>query len=160
MSHRKPKVGDVIQIALPDGQFAYGRVLNGGSVAFYREMTQVAASPPIGSRDYQFIVGVDARVLTMDEVPVVAHDPGAPGEDWAPNGAIQDAISGEWKLYDMKTGAITPSTAEATAGLEIVASWDLHHIVDRLMGFGHLWMGSAYEMGQEAKARRELERDE
>lgn len=68
VTHRKPDVGDVLQFALPDGNFAYGRMLHGASVAFYREVTATTATPPIGSRDYQFIVGVDGHVLCSDEV--------------------------------------------------------------------------------------------
>ena len=35
MTRHRPKVGAVIQLALSDGRFAYGRVLKDASVAFY-----------------------------------------------------------------------------------------------------------------------------
>jgi hypothetical protein len=161
MTHRKPKVGDVLQLSLPDGQFAYGRMLRDGSVAFYREMSQRPASPPIGSRDYQFVVGVNSGEVTRDDVPIVGHDRAASDDDdFAPNGSIQDPITGAMSIYDFRTWSITPSTPEATAGLEPVAAWSLDHVVDRLMGFGHLWTRSAYDVTQEIIARRSLEAPE
>jgi hypothetical protein len=156
MSHRKPQAGEVVQFALPDGRFAYGRVLNGGSVAFYRDTTEAPGNPPIGSRDFQFIVGVDRGTITSDDVPIVGQDPAkSKHDDWAPNGSIQDPITGKRSLYDSRTGKITPSTPNQTQDLEPVASWAHHHIIDRLMGFGHLWTKSAYDVAQEAIRRRE-----
>jgi hypothetical protein len=35
MTRRRPQLGEVLQVALPDGTFAYGRVLRDG-IAFYR----------------------------------------------------------------------------------------------------------------------------
>ena len=155
MTHRKPKIRDVIQFSLPNGRFAYGRMLREGSVAFYKETSSQPFRPPIGSRDYQFVVGVTTSVVTDDAVPIVGHDPAAWGDDdWPSDGSIQDPITGEMSLYHR--GSIEPSTPEATATLEPVAAWELHHIVDRLMGFGHLWNTSAYDVSQEVTARREL----
>ncbi|MFC8597339.1 Imm26 family immunity protein [Isoptericola sp. NPDC057191] len=37
MRSQAPEPGTVIQIALPDGRYAYGRVLRDASVAFYRQ---------------------------------------------------------------------------------------------------------------------------
>jgi hypothetical protein len=156
MTHRRPKVGDVLQFALPNGCYGYGRMLREGSVAFYRDTSSSAKSPPIGSRTYQFTVGVNRAVVTSDEVPIVGHDPSISDDDeWPPTGSIQDPITGEMSLYSR--GVITRSTHEATAGLEPVAAWDLHHVVDRLMGFGHLWSTSAYDLTQEIIARRSIE---
>lgn len=75
MKSRRPKVGSVVQIALPDGRFAYGRVLRDGAVAFYRRTSERPGEPPIGDRDYQFVVGVYNDTLRSDELPVVGVDP-------------------------------------------------------------------------------------
>ncbi len=75
MSRRKPQVGDVIHFALPSGRYAYGRVLRDASVAFYSETTAEPGVPPVGSRNYQFVVGVYGDVLTSEGVSVVGHDP-------------------------------------------------------------------------------------
>lgn len=83
MSRRKPKVGDVIQIKLPSDCYAYGRVLRDASVAFYSETTTEPGLPPVGSRTYQFVVGVYEDVLKSPEVPVVGHDPSQDPDDEA-----------------------------------------------------------------------------
>jgi hypothetical protein len=81
MSRRKPQVGDVIQLMLPDGRYAYGRVLRDVSVAFYSETTVEPGVPPIGSRNYQFVAGVYDDVLAPEGVSVVGHDPSQEPED-------------------------------------------------------------------------------
>ena len=133
MSRRKPQVGDVIQVALPSGCYAYGRVLQDASVGFYNETTTEPGRPPIGSRDYQFVVGVYADVLTSEEVPVVGHDPSqGPDDDWPPPYRVRDPISGAMKIYHF--GLMRSATPEECAELEPAAVWDFHHLVDRLMG--------------------------
>jgi hypothetical protein len=75
MGRTRAKVGDVVQVVLPDGTHAYGRVLREAAVAFYRARTVDPHSPPIGSRDYQFTVGVYADVVGSKRMPIVGHDP-------------------------------------------------------------------------------------
>jgi hypothetical protein len=133
MSRRKPQVGDVIQLTLPSGRYAYGRVLRDASVAFYSETTAEPGLPPLGSRDYQFVVGVYDDVLTSAGVAVVGHDPSqAPEDDWPPPNSIRDPISGAMRIYHHgHMRAVTPGESE---GLEPAAVWDFHHLIDRLMG--------------------------
>ena len=100
MSSDKPKVGDVIQLTLPNDRYAYGRVLQDASVAFYGETTAEPGLPPIGSRDYQFVVGVYDDVLTSEGVSVAGHDPSqATEDDWPPPNSIRDPISGAMSIY-------------------------------------------------------------
>jgi hypothetical protein len=133
MSRRKPQVGDVIQLTLPSGRYAYGRVLRDASVAFYSETTAEPGLPPVGSRDYQFVVGVYDDVLTSEGVSVVGHDPSqAPEDDWPPPNSIRDPISGVMRIYHH--GHMRAATPEESEGLEPAAVWDLHHLIDRLMG--------------------------
>lgn len=134
MRRRRPAVGDVVQVRLPDNRFAYGRVLRDAAVAFYRETTTEPGHPPIGSRDYQFVVGVHDDVLKDDQVLVVGRDPSRDDEDeWPPPMSVTDAISGRVRVY--MRGAFQPAENEdAARKLEPAAAWDLHHLVDRLMG--------------------------
>jgi hypothetical protein len=133
MSRRKARVGDVIQVTLPTGRYAYGRVLQDASVAFYSRTTAEPGLPPVGSRDYQFVVGVYDDVLGSEGAPVVGHDPSqGPEDDWPPPNSVRDPISGAMRIYHhghMRTA--TPGEAE---GLEPAAVWDIHHLIDRLMG--------------------------
>jgi hypothetical protein len=133
MNRRKPQVGDVIQVTLPSGRYAYGRVLRDASVAFYRKTTAEPGVPPVGSRDYQFVVGVYDDVLTSEDVSVVGHDPSQDHEDdWPPPSSIRDPISGAMRIYHH--GQMRDATTEETKGLEPAAVWDLNHLTDRLMG--------------------------
>ncbi len=133
MSRNKPQVGDVIQFTLPSGRYAYGRVLRDASVAFYSETTAEPGLPPIGSRDYQFVVGVYDDVLTSERVSVVGRDPSqTPEDDWPPPSCITDPISGTVRIYHK--GHIRAATPEECEGLERTAVWDYHHLIDRLMG--------------------------
>lgn len=133
MSRHKSQAGDVIQFALPSGCYAYGRILRDASVAFYRETTSEPGRPPIGSRDYQFVVSVYADLLDSAGVSVVGHDPSQTLEDdWPPPYCVRDPISGAAKVYHH--GQISTATPEECEGLEPAAVWDFHHLIDRLMG--------------------------
>lgn len=133
-THRKPKVGDVIQVELPTGRYAYGRVLRDASVAFYRSMSDDPANPPLGSRDYQFVVGVYEDVLKSHSCPVVGHDPSrGPEDDWPPPNCVRDPLTGVAQIYHR--GAMHSADAGECEELEPAAVWDLHHVVDRIMGF-------------------------
>lgn len=136
MRSRRPAVGDVVQLRLPDDRYAYGRVLRDAAVGFYRETTAEPGNPPIGSRDYQFVVGVYEDVLKDDQVPVVGHDPSRDADDdWPPPMSVTDAVSGRARLY--VRGAFQPAEDQDEARkLEPAAAWDLNHLVDRLMGSG------------------------
>jgi hypothetical protein len=128
---RRPAIGDVIQIALPDDTFAYGRVLHDASVAFYRQRSRQPGAPPVGSRDYEFVVGVYDDVLRSRAVQVVAHDPNHDEEDdWPPPHSIRDRLTGGFRIY--QHGEMRPATEKEVKGLEPAAVWDLHHLIARL----------------------------
>ena len=128
---RKPNVGDVIQVALPNGEYAYGRVLRDAAVAFYRVHSKVPGEPPLGSRDFQFVVGVYDDVLS--EWPVVATDPSRTSdEDWPPSTSVTDPITKRLK-YIYERGEMRPlKPGEDGVGLEPLAVWDRADLLDRL----------------------------
>jgi hypothetical protein len=133
MRRTQPAVGDVVQFSLPDGRYAYGRVLRDASVAFYRVTTREPGKPPIGSRDYQFVVGVYADVLRSKEVPIVGRDPSTDVDDeWPPPYSVHHPLTGRTDRYER--GSMRGATEDETRGLEPAAAWDLNHLVDRLMG--------------------------
>lgn len=135
LKRSQAQVGDVVQIALPTGRFAYGRVLRDAGLAVYAATSDGPGEPPVGSRDYAFVVGVYSDIPGSPACPVVAHDASAdPDDDWPPPSCVTDPITGEMRLYHR--GELRPSDATECAGLEPAAVWDLHHIVDRIMGFG------------------------
>jgi hypothetical protein len=133
-SHRKirPKVGDVIQIALPDGRYAYGRIYKDASVGIYRQVTNEPDQPPVGSRDFMFNVGIYDDIVTSGECPIVGHDPFKDSESsWPAPNCIIDPISGEYSIYHK--GEIRAASEVECEGLEEAAVWDLQHIISRIM---------------------------
>lgn len=133
MRRAKPSVGDVVQFSLPDGSYAYGRVLRDASVAFYRVTTREPGKPLIGSRGYQFVVGVYDNVLRSEKVPIVGHDPSRDaGDEWPPPYSVHHPLTGRTDLYEK--GTIRRAEEHEICGLEPAAAWDLHHLLDRLMG--------------------------
>ncbi|WP_413250889.1 Imm26 family immunity protein [Sinomonas flava] len=125
-------MGDVVQFNLPDGRYAYARVLADAAAAFYAETSDGPGQPPIGSREYQFVVGIYDDVLRSDDVPVVGHDPSLdPDDEWPPPMSVTDPITGSVRVYER--GIIRPARDEELTGLEPAAVWDLHHVIERLM---------------------------
>lgn len=133
MTHRRPPVGSVVEIPLPTGEFAYGRVLSDASLAIYRSRMRGRGELPIGSRDFEFVVGVYDDVLRDGKWPVVGDDPSRDeADDWPPPYVIRDAISGGVQLYHR--GIRRPASEAEAPGLEPAAVWDRGHIVERLVG--------------------------
>jgi Immunity protein 26 len=125
----RPKLGDIVQIDLPNGRYAFGRVLRDASIGIYREVANEPADAPIGSRDYVFVVGIYDDALRR--LRVVAHDPGASeDEDWPPLYEITDPITGRRDIYER--GDVRPAKPSDPANLEPAAVWDLHHIIARI----------------------------
>jgi hypothetical protein len=123
----KPNVGDVVQISLPDGTYAYGRIYKETALAVYEP-----GNPP-ESEDYQFIVGFNGGAVESGDWPVVAHRP-FPNEEssWQPPKYIRDRLNGKCEIY--YKGQTRPASEEECKGLERASVWNANHIVDRIMG--------------------------
>jgi hypothetical protein len=128
----RPQAGSVVQIRLPNGKYAYGRVYGEAGIGIYRQTSDQPGKPPVGSRDFQFLVGVYDDVLTSGKTPVVGKDPFVESEDtWPPPSCIIDPISGEYSIYHH--GKIQRALPEECRNLEITAVWSLDHIIDRIL---------------------------
>jgi Immunity protein 26 len=126
------KVGDVIQIRLPNNKYAYGRIYNDAGIGIYKQVTDDPGKPPVGSDDFLFNVGIYKDVLVSGEHPVVGRDDFESEEaKWPPPHFIKDQISGEYRIYHR--GIMRKASATECAGLEEAAVWDIHHIIDRIM---------------------------
>jgi hypothetical protein len=121
----------VIQVPLPDGRFAYGRVYRDATVCFYRYATRLPGEPPIGLRDFAFCVGVYDDVVASWEV--VGVEGFSPDEDngWPPASGVKDPISGSWRIYHR--GAMRAATEDEARDLEPAAVWDERHLLPRLV---------------------------
>jgi len=129
---QRPKPGDVIQIPLPNGRFAYGRLYKDASIAIYGEMSDRPLSPPIGSRQYAFVVGIYREVLTSGDWPRIGHDPFQGTEDmYPPPMSIKDPITGAYSIYHK--GHVIPASDTECIHLEPAAAWNAHHVIERIM---------------------------
>ena len=100
VSKRKAVPGDVCELPLGDGRFAYGRVLNDASIAVYRSISRRPHAPPIGEREFLFTIGVYDDVPGSAAAPVVGHDPfSSEGEAWPPAYKVVDPITGRVRVY-------------------------------------------------------------
>ena len=126
---RKPKPGLVVQVPLPDGRFAYGRIYRDATVCFYRQASRTPGQPPIGSRDFAFCIGVyDDVVARWERVGADPFD--SDDTAWPPAKSIQDPITGRWSVYEH--GVIRPAEASEAEPLERASAWDEHHLLPRL----------------------------
>lgn len=126
------KPGDVFQISLPDGRYAYGRVYRDASVGIYRQVTNEPHKPPVGSRDFMFNVGMYEDVLTSGQCPIVGHDAfESPEAEWPPPNYVKDVLSGAYRIYHK--GQFRRASEAEHLGLEEAAVWELRAITDRIM---------------------------
>ena len=129
MAHRK-KVGDLYAIPLPNNTFAYGRVLQEVSVAFYKHCAEDIKDLPT-KEEYEFTVCVHKSCfkewIFMENRPFAN-----PADARPPLYQMKDIFTGRYSVYDF--GEIRPATEEECRHLEVCAVWENEHIVDRLMG--------------------------
>ena len=126
------KVGDVFQIPLPDGRFAYGRIYRDASVGIYRKVSEKPNNPPLGSRDFLFIVGMYRDVPYSNNWPNVGKDPFPTIEsEWPPPMFVKDVISGSYQIYHR--GTFRDADRSEVSDLEEAAVWDSDHIIDRIV---------------------------
>jgi hypothetical protein len=131
MKKQRIRPGDNLEICLPDGRYAYGKIFNDASIGVYDIVTSTRAVPAMGA-SFMFVVGVYRDLLTSGKWPRVAHEPFPTPEDaWPPPYAVKDPISGEWSIYHR--GNIHPANQSTVAHLEVAAVWDENHIVQRIL---------------------------
>lgn len=132
MVRKRVKPGDVFQIPLPDGRYAYGRVYDDASVGIYSRITEDPLLPPIGSRDFLFIVGIYSDILQKEHWKIIGHDAFAPDESsWPPPYFVRDMISGKYQIYHK--GLFRAAEPGEVRGLEEAAVYDSDHIIDRIL---------------------------
>jgi len=132
MRKRSLKLGDIYEIPLPNGLNAYGRLYREHTLAMYKQQCKDISQLSLEG-EYIFSVGVYTDLLHDGEWQVVGNKPFLAGEnEWRPTQYIKGKLDGSYSLYIR--GEIIPATKEECIGLEAVAAWDRHHVVDRLMG--------------------------
>ncbi len=129
MAKRK-KLGDIVEIPLSDGKNAYARLYKEGTLGIYKGIYQSYDNVPVDVEFFRFICLYKS---SLSKLQVVGSRPFAIDEDsWAPDKVVVDAITGRGSLYHH--GEILKCTYEECKDLEVCAVWELHHLVDMLMG--------------------------
>ena len=132
MRKKRLKLGDIYEIPLPNGNNAYGRLYKEYVLAIYKDRCTSIDELQL-SEEYDFYVGVYKDLLQDGEWKIVGNKKFENDEDaWAPPRCAINAMTKIGSLY--YKGEILPCNYEECKDLEIVAVWDRHHLVDRLMG--------------------------
>lgn len=129
---KKLKVGAIFQIDLPDGKYAYCRLYKDATIGVYRQVTSDPNSPPVGSRDFLFQVGIKESVLSLGQFPLVGLDEFAKGESsWPEPTFMQDPITKKYSIY--YRGKIKKASKPECEGMEKTVIWDRELIVKKIM---------------------------
>lgn len=128
MAHRK-KVGDIYAILLPNNTYAFGHLLQEGSVAFYKHRGVDILDIPKKEK-YEFIVCVHTNCFKdwffVENRPFKTSQQSRP-----PCYQMCDSVTGKYSIYQY--GKIIPATKEECKGLEVCAVWENKHLITRLM---------------------------
>ena len=132
MKRKKTKLGDIFAIPLPNGTYAFGRLYKEYTLAIYKIRAENINTIP-EKDDYDFFVGVYRDVLTDGQWPVIGNIPFIDDSDsWRPPTYMKDIFTGKFSIYHY--GEVKPASEQECKGLELTATWDRQHLIDRLMG--------------------------
>lgn len=93
------------------------------------DLSDEPGHPPLGSRDFQFTVGVYQDSLAS--WAIVGRDESASeDDDWPPPHVVRDAITGRPAIYER--GQQRVATEDEVRGLEPAAVWDASHVIARI----------------------------
>lgn len=138
MKRQQRTVGAVIEIPLPNGYYAYGRILKEGDFAFYDFVSEVESVDytKVLQSKVLFIRAVFNDVITQGRWLKVYKASVEPALDDLPNKYIEDALlPGNYSIYNTNTGEITPATKAECDGLEVAAVWQPWQIEEQLMDY-------------------------
>lgn len=123
-------IGDILEIELPNGKKAYGRVHKESYIGIYNGFYDSIEELNFATGFYRFICLYRSdlnKLKTVAKLPFINDD-----DSWAPDGVVVDAITGKGSLYHH--GQIYPCSYDECKDLEVVAVWHTHHLIDMLMG--------------------------
>lgn len=131
MKKQRVRPGHILEIPLPNGLCAYGKVYRDDSIGVYDLVTSTRPQLPI-SVPFRFHVFTYIRLLNSGKWPRIGREGFSTPEDgWPPPASVYDLISGGWSIYHL--GEIRPSTEEEAGSLEPTQVWDEDHIIERIL---------------------------
>jgi len=121
------RAGDVFEIPLTDGRFAYGRVTRHKYHNFqiYSRFSDKAGNPPIGWREYLFAAGGLSDELERGQCPIVGHDAWT-AEEKDPVFIVINSYP-RFRLFDDRLAA-----APECCGATVWVQYDLGSLVRRI----------------------------
>ena len=127
---RRIKLGDIYSFQLPTGEFVFVRVHQNAVIGIYKQRGKSLDDIP-PNEEFDFFVCVYKHCYRNWHY--VENRPFQNDEKaWSPPFVWVDQITGEGSLY-YRSEKI-PCTYDECKDLEILAVWDEHPLIDRLMG--------------------------
>jgi len=135
---KKVKLGNVYAIPLPNGKFAFGRVMEDGALSIYNGIYDSISDFNSEAGCFR-VLSVYKNYLTDGKWPYICNIPFSSSEEAFPPPSVNiDIITGEFRIYDPVMAAFkelsTQEEYEECLKLEVLAVWSRNHIEDMLMG--------------------------
>ncbi|HBO46104.1 MAG TPA: hypothetical protein DD670_19710 [Planctomycetaceae bacterium] len=116
---KRPKLGDIIEIPLLSGKYAYGRLFRDYDIGIYGTLREERTPCETIVKDtIAFHSGFVDRLIRNGTWPIVGSQPFANDEEgWAPPSVVKDMVTpGRYRIYHK--GELRPATPEEVEGLE------------------------------------------
>ena len=125
------RVGDIVEVPLPDGSYGYGQVLTEPLIAFFGlRSAQTPTLEEIVSSDVLFAIWV-SKAIECDW-SVVGHVEVSPLISQFPPFFKKDPLTGDYSIT-FDGGDELPATLKEVELLERAAVWQPNHVADRLL---------------------------
>ncbi len=133
---KRIQLGNIHKIPLPNGKYAFGRVMNDAGLAIYKGEydCEKEFDPNV---EYQFIITVYQDLLTDGKWPVIGNVPfKTEAESWPPPCCQINQVTGEFSIYykGETRKIVTSEEEEACLQMEVAAVCDREHVLARIMG--------------------------
>lgn len=126
---KKQKIGDLYTIELPNGKYAFVRVMKDAGLGVYKKIRDSKDDLPSLEEEYMFIISVFDYVYKETEWSYIKNIPFENEEDsWPPKRSIYDVISNSYSIY--YKGEFYPATEEECRGLEVGKVWDSSTLIN------------------------------
>lgn len=118
------KVGSIVAIPLPNGQYAYAKIFNDEEFAIYNLLTfKISAVEHVKNAQIAFYQAATDSAIKNGEWPVIGEDPFPDGDSaWPPPkayGVVVEAGIGLDSPKIIEKGQIRSATLEEIKGMEI-----------------------------------------
>ncbi len=128
------RVGDIVQIPLPNGLFAAGRLYKEASIAISAKLFQQPVSlTDVKPTSVAFVTACFDTAITDGSWPIIGRIPFDNDEDaWAPPRYVEDIIkAGTYRIYHK--GQMRAATSAEVRGLEKAEMYKPDQLVERII---------------------------